>query len=103
MQMTGAQLFVKALQEEKVDTLFAYPGGQAIDLFDALYGAAGIQKKIMTVYRLSALLIMSRSLCLAKINNGYLGNVRQWQELFYQASESYGAKGIRVQNEDGAF
>lgn len=36
-QITGAELFVKALKEENVDTLFAYPGGQAIDLFDALY------------------------------------------------------------------
>ena len=38
MWITGAELFVKALKNEKVDTLFAYPGGQAIDLFDALYG-----------------------------------------------------------------
>lgn len=38
MNITGAELFVKALKEEHVDTLFAYPGGQAIDLFDALYG-----------------------------------------------------------------
>lgn len=37
-QITGADLFVKALKEEKVDVLFAYPGGQAIDLFNALYG-----------------------------------------------------------------
>lgn len=36
-QITGADLFVKALKEEAVGTLFAYPGGQAIDLFDALY------------------------------------------------------------------
>ncbi len=42
MQITGADLFVKALQEEDVDTLFAYPGGQAIDLFNALYGVKGI-------------------------------------------------------------
>ncbi len=35
--ITGAQLFVKALNEEKVDTLFAYPGGQIIDLLDELY------------------------------------------------------------------
>ena len=34
----GTELFVKALRAEGVDTLFAYPGGQAIDLFDALYG-----------------------------------------------------------------
>ena len=38
MDITGAELFVKALKEEQVDTLFAYPGGQAIDLFNALYG-----------------------------------------------------------------
>ena len=37
-QITGADLFMKALKEEAVDTLFAYPGGQAIDLFNALYG-----------------------------------------------------------------
>lgn len=41
--ITGAQLFVKALKEEQVTTLFAYPGGQAIDLFDALYGQDEIQ------------------------------------------------------------
>ena len=38
MMITGAELFVKALKAEQVDTLFAYPGGQAIDLFNALYG-----------------------------------------------------------------
>lgn len=38
MEITGAELFVKALKEENVTTLFAYPGGQAIDLFHALYG-----------------------------------------------------------------
>ncbi len=42
MKITGAELFVKALKKEKVDTLFAYPGGQAIDLFDALYGEEDI-------------------------------------------------------------
>ena len=42
MQITGAELFVKALLTEKVDTLFAYPGGQAIDLFNALYGVEGL-------------------------------------------------------------
>lgn len=42
MQITGAELFVKALLSENVDTLFAYPGGQAIDLFHALYGVEGL-------------------------------------------------------------
>ena len=43
MNITGAELVVKALKEEKIDTLFAYPGGQAIDLFHALYGERGIR------------------------------------------------------------
>lgn len=42
MEITGAELFVKALKEEAVTTLFAYPGGQAIDLFNALYGEKDI-------------------------------------------------------------
>lgn len=37
MDIKGSELFVKALKEEGVDILFGYPGGQAIDLFDALY------------------------------------------------------------------
>lgn len=35
--MKGTELFIKALQEEGVDTLFAYPGSAVIALFDALY------------------------------------------------------------------
>ena len=35
--MTGNELFVKALQKEGIDYLFAYPGGYAIDIFDELY------------------------------------------------------------------
>lgn len=37
MHMKGTEIFVKALKEEGVDIVFGYPGGQAIDLFDALY------------------------------------------------------------------
>lgn len=43
MEITGAELLVKALKEENVDILFGYPGGQAIDLFDALYGQEEIE------------------------------------------------------------
>lgn len=43
MKIKGAELFVKALKEEGIDTLFAYPGGMAIDLFDALYGEEDIE------------------------------------------------------------
>ena len=37
MDITGRRLFVKALQEEGVDTVFAYPGGMIVDIFDELY------------------------------------------------------------------
>ncbi|MFA5644812.1 MAG: biosynthetic-type acetolactate synthase large subunit [Candidatus Ratteibacteria bacterium] len=36
--MTGAQIVIEALQREKVDTVFGYPGGQVIFLCDAFYG-----------------------------------------------------------------
>ena len=37
MDITGRKLFVKALQEEGVETIFGYPGGMVTDLFDELY------------------------------------------------------------------
>lgn len=37
MDITGRKLFVKALMEEGVDTIFGYPGGMVTDLFDELY------------------------------------------------------------------
>ncbi len=37
MDIAGRKLFVKALNEEKVDTVFGYPGGMVTDLFDELY------------------------------------------------------------------
>lgn len=43
MDIKGTELFVKALREEGVDTVFGYPGGMAIDLFDALYDAEDIE------------------------------------------------------------
>lgn len=42
-QIKGTELFVKALEEEGVDMLFAYPGGQVLDLFDALYEQESIE------------------------------------------------------------
>lgn len=37
MSMKGTSLFVKALNEEGVDTIFGYPGGFVTDIFDELY------------------------------------------------------------------
>ena len=37
MKMTGAQIIVNCLQDCGVDTIFGYPGGQVIPLYNALY------------------------------------------------------------------
>ena len=37
MDITGKKLFVKALSEEGVDTVFGYPGGMVTDILDELY------------------------------------------------------------------
>ena len=39
MKITGSQAIIKVLAEEGVDTIFGYPGGQVIPLYDALYDA----------------------------------------------------------------
>ncbi len=37
MVKTGAEIIIECLAEEGVDTVFGYPGGQVIPLYDALY------------------------------------------------------------------
>ena len=37
MEITGRKLFVKALLEEGIDTVFGYPGGMVTDILDELY------------------------------------------------------------------
>ena len=36
MELTGAQIMMKVLKEEGVETIFGFPGGVVIDLFDEL-------------------------------------------------------------------
>lgn len=36
-EKSGAEIIVESLLEQGVDTVFGYPGGQVIDLYDALY------------------------------------------------------------------
>ena len=37
LTMTGAEIVVRALQEQGVDTLFGYPGGAVLPIYDALF------------------------------------------------------------------
>ncbi len=37
MELTGAEIFVECLKEEGVETIFGYPGGAVLFIYDALY------------------------------------------------------------------
>ena len=37
MKLTGSEIFCEVLVEQGVDTLFGYPGGAVLNLYDALY------------------------------------------------------------------
>jgi acetolactate synthase-1/2/3 large subunit len=52
MQLTGAEAVVRCLAEEGVDTVFGYPGGQIMPLYDALYDAP--LRHILTVHEQGA-------------------------------------------------
>jgi len=36
MKLTGAQILLKLIKEEGIDTIFGYPGGAVIDIYDAI-------------------------------------------------------------------
>jgi len=42
-EMTGAEIFLESLKREKVDTVFAYPGGVVLKIFDVLYDQKDIR------------------------------------------------------------
>ncbi|MFI3177659.1 MAG: biosynthetic-type acetolactate synthase large subunit [Eubacteriales bacterium] len=37
MQISGAEIVIECLKEQKVDTVFGYPGGTILNVYDALY------------------------------------------------------------------
>ena len=39
-KMTGAQCLIRALEDAGVKTVFGYPGGHALDIYDALYDSS---------------------------------------------------------------
>ena len=47
-QMTGAKMIVQALRDQGVDTVFGYPGGAIMPVYDALY-----DNKMLTIIYLA--------------------------------------------------
>ena len=37
MQLTGSQIVIECLKEQGVDTVFGYPGGAILNIYDELY------------------------------------------------------------------
>lgn len=43
MLLTGSEIILECLKEQKVDTIFGYPGGAVLNIYDALYKCEGIR------------------------------------------------------------
>lgn len=54
MKLSGADVIVECLKEQGVDTVFGYPGGQAIIIYDALYRARNEITHILTSHEQGA-------------------------------------------------
>ena len=37
MKLSGADILINCLLEQGVDTMFGYPGGTVLDIYDAIY------------------------------------------------------------------
>lgn len=54
MKIRGAEIIVKTLIDEGVDTIFGYPGGSVIQVFDALYDYRDKLKLVRTSHEQGA-------------------------------------------------
>ena len=50
MKMTGAQILVETLIEQGVDTVFGFPGGMVVDIYDSLFDRQDKIKHILTAH-----------------------------------------------------
>ncbi|MBO4781998.1 MAG: hypothetical protein J5522_06335, partial [Lachnospiraceae bacterium] len=48
MYLTGSEIVVRILMEQGCDTVFGYPGGQVLDIYDSLYKHRKSIKHILT-------------------------------------------------------
>ena len=54
MKMTGAEMAVEILLEHNVDTIFGYPGGAALFIYDALYKYKDKIRHVLTAHEQGA-------------------------------------------------
>lgn len=54
MRINGSQILIECLVEQGVDTVFGYPGGQALNIYDALYKNSDRIRHILTAHEQGA-------------------------------------------------
>ncbi len=54
MQLNGSEIVVECLKEQGVDTVFGYPGGSILNIYDALYKHSGEIRHILTSHEQGA-------------------------------------------------
>lgn len=54
MKLTGAQILIECLKEQGVDTVFGFPGGAVLNIYDALYEAQNDIRHILTSHEQGA-------------------------------------------------
>ena len=54
MMMTGAEIVVACLKEQRVDTVFGYPGGAILNIYDALYKHSDEIRHVLTSHEQGA-------------------------------------------------
>jgi acetolactate synthase, large subunit, biosynthetic type len=54
MKLTGAEIVIECLKEQGVDTVFGYPGGAILNIYDALYKHSDEIKHILTAHEQGA-------------------------------------------------
>ncbi|MDD7020913.1 MAG: thiamine pyrophosphate-binding protein, partial [Hornefia butyriciproducens] len=54
MKLTGAQIVAEVLLDHGVDTVFGYPGGAALNIYDELYKYSDRIRHVMTAHEQGA-------------------------------------------------
>ena len=49
-RITGSKALMRALQAEGVKTIFGYPGGSIMPVYDALFDYTRGEKNVLTIY-----------------------------------------------------
>ena len=54
MKLTGSQIVAEVLLDHGVDTIFGYPGGTALNIYDELYKYSDRIKHVLTAHEQGA-------------------------------------------------